>query len=212
MMGRSIITRVAFMKLQPAVVALALSLLASACSAPSPGVAPAAGPAADAAAVFVAALRPTQGNSAAGTVWLAQEGPQVVLRGRIGGLKADQQHGFHVHEFGDCSSADATSAGGHLNPGSKPHGPPDAAHHAGDLPALRADAAGNAEVRMKVEGTLLGSGAADIAGKALVVHAAPDDYTTQPTGNSGARIACGVISTRPGRDVEGKPITMPKDL
>jgi Cu-Zn family superoxide dismutase len=160
----------------------------------------------------VASLKPTRGNTAAGTVFFSQEGSDVVVRGRITGLRANQEHGFHVHEKGDCSSDDATSAGGHLNPGGKRHGPQSGEHHAGDLPSIQADANGVALVRARVAGTLLGAGAEDIAGKALVVHASPDDYTTQPTGNSGARIACGVIGIGSGRDASGNPVPIPKDL
>jgi Cu-Zn family superoxide dismutase len=160
----------------------------------------------------VATLQPTRGNTAAGTVFFSQQGGDVVLRGRITGLKPNQEHGFHVHEKGDCSSDDAMSAGGHLNPDGKRHGPPTGEHHAGDVPAIRADANGVATVNTRIAGTLLGSGAGDIAGKALVVHAMPDDYTTQPTGNSGARIACGVIGIASGRDAAGNAVPIPKDL
>jgi Cu-Zn family superoxide dismutase len=160
----------------------------------------------------VATLKPTRGNTAAGTVFFSQEGGDVVLRGRISGLRPNQVHGFHVHEKGDCSSDDAMSAGGHLNPDGKRHGPPNAEHHAGDIPSIKADDNGVATVRARVAGTLLGSGAADVAGKALVVHASPDDYTTQPTGNSGARIACGVIGIGSGRDASGSAVPIPKDL
>jgi Cu-Zn family superoxide dismutase len=191
------------MKLHPLVVPLFVASLAAACtSSPSSTTAPS----------FVAVLHPTRGNSTAGTVWLTQEGSEVLMRGRITGLVPGQEHGFHIHEKGDCSSGDGMSAGGHLNPSAQPHGPQQAAHHAGDLPALKADASGMAAVRMKVEGSVLGSGAGDLAGKALVVHASPDDYATQPTGNSGARIACGVVSGTAGVDAEGRSVPIPKDL
>ncbi len=192
--------------------ALAAAALAGCAGAPgssSPSSSPATPSSSD---YVVASLQPTRGNSAAGTVWLSQEGGDVLLRGRITGLKPNQEHGFHVHEKGDCSSDDAMSAGGHLNPGGKRHGPPSGEHHAGDLPAIKADANGVATVRVRVSGTLIGAGPEDIAGKALVVHAAPDDYTTQPTGNSGARIACGVIGVGVGRDAAGNPVPIPKDL
>jgi Cu-Zn family superoxide dismutase len=165
-----------------------------------------------AADYVIASLQPTRGNTAAGTVWFSQEGGDVVVRGRVTGLVPNQEHGFHVHEKGDCSSGDGMSAGGHLNPNGKRHGPPNAEHHAGDLPSIKADANGVATVRARVAGTLLGAGAEDIAGKALVVHASPDDYTTQPTGNSGARIACGVIGIASGRDAAGNAVPIPKDL
>jgi Cu-Zn family superoxide dismutase len=160
----------------------------------------------------VTTLQPTRGNSAAGTVWFIQDGSQVLVRGRISGLKPGQEHGFHIHEKGDCSSGDGMSTGGHLNPDAKPHGPQQGPHHAGDLPAVKADASGNADVRASVSGTVLGSGAGDFAGKGLIVHISPDDYVTQPTGNSGARIACGVIGTTPGQDSAGTAVPVPKDL
>jgi len=102
------------------------------------------------------------------------------------------------------------SAGGHLNPTGKPHGAPSGEHHAGDLPALRADAAGNATIDSRVRG--LAGGPTEFAGKALVVHLSPDDYATQPTGNSGARIACGVIAATPPRDAGGQVIPPPRDM
>jgi superoxide dismutase, Cu-Zn family len=141
----------------------------------------------------VATLEPTKGNTAAGTVTFEQHGDHVMVKARVSGLKPNQEHGFHAHEKGDCSSGDGMSTGGHFNPTGKPHGPQDADHHAGDLPGLKADANGKAEATFHLKGVTVGSGAADLVGKGLIVHAAPDDYKTQPTGNSGARIACGVI-------------------
>lgn len=142
-----------------------------------------------------AMLNPTRGETANGLVRMAQEGDRVVVRARVAGLVPNREHGFHVHEKGDCSAADASSAGEHFNPHAQPHGPQHAEHHAGDLPSLKADAAGVAATSFEVKGTLLGAGASDLIGKALVVHADPDDYTTQPSGNSGRRIACGVIAS-----------------
>ena len=187
-------------------------LAAALAAAAIAGCAGAPGSPAPTSEYVVAALKPTRGNTTAGNVFFAQEGGDVVLRGRITGLKPNQVHGFHVHEKGDCSSDDAMSAGGHLNPDGKRHGPPTDEHHAGDIPSIKADDNGVATVRARIAGTLLGSGAADVAGKALVVHASPDDYTTQPTGNSGARIACGVIGIGAGRDAAGNAVSIPKDL
>jgi len=114
---------------------------------------------------------------------------------RAEGLKPNQDHGFHIHDKGDCSSGDGVSAGGHFNPAGKPHGAHDSAErHAGDLPSLKADAAGRVDVKFELAGIAVGSGAADVVGRGLIVHAMPDDFKTQPTGNSGARIACGVIT------------------
>jgi superoxide dismutase, Cu-Zn family len=138
-------------------------------------------------------LAPTQGNTAAGTMTFESRGDELRVQVRVTGLKPNVEHGFHIHEKGDCSAPDATSAGGHFNPHGHPHGPQDAAHHAGDMPALKADANGVAEAKFTMKGVTIGSGAGDIVGKGVVVHAQPDDYKTQPTGNSGARIACGVV-------------------
>lgn len=139
-------------------------------------------------------LAPTQGNSASGTLSFEQHGSHVMVVAVVGGLKPGQQHGFHIHEKGDCSAPDGTSAGPHFNPTGKPHGQPGKGeHHAGDMPALQANAQGVAQLRFHLEGVTLAPGATSLIGRGVIVHAGPDDYSTQPTGNSGARIACGVI-------------------
>ncbi|HEY2336798.1 MAG TPA: superoxide dismutase family protein [Burkholderiales bacterium] len=141
-----------------------------------------------------AALQPTKGNKAAGEVTFEQVGNKVHISVLAQGLKPGQTHGFHIHEAGDCSSDDGMSAKGHFNPGAKPHGDPASAeHHAGDLPALQADKGGHAALEADLEGVSIAPGPASIVGRGLIIHADPDDYKTQPTGNSGARIACGVI-------------------
>jgi len=143
----------------------------------------------------VANLESTKGNSAKGTVTFTQVGDKVRVSAQLSGLKPDGEHGFHVHEKGDCSSGDGMSAGGHFNPATKPHGPMVAAdHHAGDMPNVKADSYGNANVTFEVPGLTIGSGAADIVGKGLIVHRDPDDYKSQPAGNAGPRIACAVIA------------------
>jgi superoxide dismutase, Cu-Zn family len=120
----------------------------------------------------------------------------VHLSGEIGGLGAGVTHAIHVHEKGDCSAVDASSAGGHFNPAGSAHGRAGTAtHHAGDMDNIVADSSGVAKIDIHLAGVTLGGGAAnDIAGKAVVVHAAPDDYASQPAGNAGARVACGVIT------------------
>ena len=90
--------------------------------------------------------------------------------------------------------AQERSAGGHFNPDGKPHGPQSAPHHAGDLPALKADGQGVADQKFVLTGLSIAEGVASVVGRAVIVHAQPDDYSTQPTGNSGGRIACGVIA------------------
>jgi Cu-Zn family superoxide dismutase len=119
----------------------------------------------------------------------------VRVTGQVEGLGAGATHGFHVHENGDCTAPDASSAGAHFNPGGHAHGGPDAPkRHLGDLPNLVADAQGVARVDATIDGARLGDGGKyDLQLRAVIVHAAADDYATQPTGNSGARIACGVI-------------------
>ena len=141
-----------------------------------------------------AVLSPTTGNTTAGTVSFVQSGDRVRISGEVRGLAPNAEHGFHVHEKGDCSSGDGMSAGGHFNPDGKPHGQHGTgAHHAGDLPSLRADASGTARFSFDSNTVRVGSGAADVVGKGLIVHRDPDDYRTQPTGNAGARLACAVI-------------------
>ena len=140
-----------------------------------------------------ATLQPTQGNNVKGTLTVIPMGSGAHFSGTISGLPAGK-HGFHIHEKGDCSAPDASSAGGHFNPDNKQHGDPGAAeHHAGDLGNIEADAGGNAAVDMHVNGLTLGSGPNSVIGKAVIVHAAADDLQTQPKGNAGARLACGVI-------------------
>lgn len=144
-----------------------------------------------------AKLEPTRGNTAAGTLTFVQWGEVVKVSGSISGLKPGAEHGFHVHEKGDCSSGDGLSAGGHFNPGGKPHGHHGMGeHHTGDLPSLKADASGVAAIHFESRTIRVGGSANDIVGKGLIVHRDPDDFKTQPTGNSGARMACGVIVKR----------------
>ena len=145
----------------------------------------------------IAHLAGASGSLVSGTLVLVQTRVGVRIQGDIGGLAPGSTHGFHVHETGDCSAADASSAGGHFNPGGSPHGKAGTAiHHAGDIDNIVVDASGVAHVDATVQGMVLGGGSsANILGRALVVHAAPDDYRTQPSGNSGARIACGVVRT-----------------
>ena len=142
-----------------------------------------------------AALQPTKGSKAFGEVTFEQEGDSKVrMLVNVQGLKPGQTHGFHIHEVGDCSSGDGMSTKGHFNPLGKPHGNPASAdHHAGDLPALHAEKSGRAKTQAVIEGVTLSPGPTSIMGRGLIIHADPDDYKTQPTGNSGARIACGVI-------------------
>ena len=144
----------------------------------------------------VAQMEPTQGNKTKGSVEFIQEGDRVRLVASFSGLTPGL-HGFHIHERGDCSAPDAGSAGGHFNPSDAQHGDPmQGKHHVGDLPQLTANAAGEARLEVALSSITLGKGKNNIVGRGLIVHADPDDYKTQPTGNSGARVACGVIKPK----------------
>jgi Cu-Zn family superoxide dismutase len=155
--------------------------------------------AASAAALFaapptraVAVLHPTGGNSVEGQVTFSKTDGGVKVSGHITGLTPGK-HGFHIHEFGDCTAPDGTSAGGHFNPAGAQHGAPtDAMRHEGDLGNVDANAQGVADIDY-VDTHASFEGEASILGRGVIVHAAPDDFKTQPTGNAGARVACGVI-------------------
>jgi Cu-Zn family superoxide dismutase len=140
-----------------------------------------------------AQLAPTKGNKTFGEATFEEAGDRVRVVIFVQGLKPGGEHGLHIHEGADCSG-DAMGAKGHFNPHGKPHGLPGGRDsHAGDLPALKANKAGRANVNVELDTISLKPGPANVIGRAVVVHADPDDYKTQPTGNSGARIACGVI-------------------
>ena len=142
-----------------------------------------------------ASLQPTKGNSTRGTVTFVQQGERVLVTTDISGLKPNAEHGFHVHEKGDCKSDDGMSAGGHFDPAGKEHGFYLATEkHAGDMPNLKADANGNAKGTFEATLITIGKGPADIVGKGLIVHRDRDDYNSQPAGNAGPRLACAVIA------------------
>jgi len=140
-----------------------------------------------------AGLEPTKGNKVVGEVNFEQAGGKVRVTAQLIRLAPNQEFGFHIHEVGDCSSGDGLSAKGHFNPYGKPHGPQGSEHHAGDMPNLKSDAKGKAKLSADLDIVTLTAGPANIVGRAVIVHADPDDYKTQPTGNAGARLACGVI-------------------
>ena len=141
----------------------------------------------------VAVLHPTTGNKVSGTVTLTEEADGVKIRAEITGLTPGN-HGFHVHEFGDCSAADASSAGAHFNPTHKPHAGPDAPErHVGDMGNVQADASGKATLEYVDHQISLTNDERSAIGRSVVVHAKPDDLKSQPAGDSGARVACGVI-------------------
>lgn len=138
-------------------------------------------------------LEARSGSGVTGNVRFMQHGDHVMVRVTASGLAPGQAHGFHIHDKGDCSAPDALSAGGHFNPTGKPHGAPDETRHGGDMPALKADANGQVSTSFHLTGVTVSDGPTSIMGRSVIIHKDPDDYKTQPTGNSGARIACGVI-------------------
>ena len=166
---------------------LAAAALLAACQSAST-------PKGDEAPRATAALQPTKGSKAFGEATFEQVGDKVRVIVFAQGLKPGAEHGFHIHEAGDCSSGDGMSAKGHFNPHGKPHGNPSSAErHAGDLPSLQAGKDGRGKIDATVDAISIGQGAGNIVGRGLIIHADPDDYKTQPTGNAGARLACGVI-------------------
>jgi superoxide dismutase, Cu-Zn family len=141
----------------------------------------------------VAVIYPTQGNNMCGIVHFKVEGSKIHVIGDVYGLAPSTEHGFHIHEFGDASALDATSAGGHFNPDKCEHaGPTASKHHAGDLGNLKAGADGRAHVDMMLDGVTL-CGEHGILGRGVIVHKDADDLKSQPTGKAGARIGVGVI-------------------
>ena len=164
--------------------ALALAALAGCASMGSPGA--------------VAELAPTAAispNPTIGKVTFTPLDHGVRVAGEVRGLAPNSEHGFHIHEKGDCGD-NGNASGGHFNPAGGIHGKFAApGSHAGELPSLMADASGVARFRVDDHSISLTDGAANnVLGRALVVHRDRDDYTTQPAGNSGPRIACAVIS------------------
>ena len=143
-----------------------------------------------------ATLLPVGESGVGGDLAFTIDNGAVRVTGQFTGLKPGATHAFHIHEFGNCTAADASSAGGHFNPAAAAHGnrEGDGEHHAGDIPNQVAGADGVAAVDQRLEGLQIGGGGElDIIGRGVIVHADADDYTTQPTGNAGGRIACGVI-------------------
>jgi Cu-Zn family superoxide dismutase len=139
-----------------------------------------------------AVIHPTKGNTASGVVKFSQEDDGLHITAVIKGLTPGE-HGFHVHQFGDCACDDAVCAGGHFNPTNQPHGGPDSSErHVGDFGNLVANEDGVATYeRVDTIATLNGSNS--IIGRAIIIHAGRDDLHSQPVGNAGARVGSGVV-------------------
>ena len=146
----------------------------------------------------VAFVRPTEGNKAQGTVqFLRNSNNSIHITAHVEGLTPNAKHAIHIHEFGDCSSGDGKSAGGHYNPeGVKHAGPHDEERHAGDLGNLTADENGIAHYELTVDNITLGGRRNPIIGHAVIIHAGEDDLKSQPTGDAGGRIGCGIIGVQ----------------
>jgi Cu-Zn family superoxide dismutase len=143
----------------------------------------------------VADLSPASNSNVKGTVTFVRQGSMTLVEATISGLTPGL-HGFHIHEKGDCSAADASSAGGHFNPSGMPHAGPDSHdRHVGDFGNIEADASGNARFS-RVFPNLQYEGTDSIVGRAVIVHAKADDLKTQPSGDAGGRVACGVITLK----------------
>lgn len=140
----------------------------------------------------IAVINPTEGNSVTGTVTFEETDEGVQVEGEFEGLSAGL-HGFHIHEYGDCSADDGTSAGGHYNPTDNDHGSPDAENrHVGDMGNLEADEEGNATINY-VDSMIELNGPNSIMGRGVVIHGGEDDFESQPSGDAGPRLGCGVI-------------------
>lgn len=140
----------------------------------------------------VCVLYPTKGNNVSGTVTFEKVDGGIKVTADVTGLTPGK-HGFHIHEYGDCSAADGKSAGGHFNPDNNKHGgPKDKDRHEGDMGNIDADNSGHAHLEY-VDPVLSFEGRHSIIGHGIIVHQGEDDLKSQPTGNAGARVACGVI-------------------
>jgi superoxide dismutase, Cu-Zn family len=140
----------------------------------------------------IAVLHPTKGSNVEGTVTFTRSGDEIKIVADVTGLTPGK-HGFHIHEFGDCSSPDGKAAGGHFNPSNNPHAGHDAAQrHEGDMGNLDADSSGKAHLEL-TDKMMMMSGEKSIIGRGVIVHEKADDLKSQPTGDAGGRLACGVI-------------------
>ena len=163
--------------------------------------APAPAPMADAKIVAVAVMRPSQAattqpsdNNVVGTVTFTQTNDGITFVADIDGFEPNTKHGFHIHNKGDLSAPNLSSAGGHYNPTGEAHGGPTSPHHhLGDLGNLEADANGHAHLEGQMKNVTLTGPINSILGKSVIIHAKEDDLHSQPSGESGARISGGII-------------------
>lgn len=143
-----------------------------------------------------ATTQPSMNNVTGMLTFTEVDGDKVLVIGEIKGLTPSTEHGFHIHEKSDLSTPDLSSAGPHFNPSAAKHGGPHSAQrHAGDFGNIKSNSSGVAKVDMTFDGVSL-EGANGIVGRSVIVHAKADDLATDPSGNSGARIAGGVIEMK----------------
>jgi superoxide dismutase, Cu-Zn family len=179
----------------PILVVVALAALAACSPAPESAPPPASTPAPPVASApqAHAALQAREGGSVEGAVTFREENGSVTIIAHLEGAPPGL-HGFHIHEVGDCSAADFTSAGGHFNPTGVEHGAPDAeVHHAGDLGNIEVGENGSAHFEATSTMLTVSDGPNSVVGRAVILHEGQDDLASQPTGAAGARLACGVI-------------------
>lgn len=142
----------------------------------------------------VAHIKPVQGQTVKGDVWFFQRGDSVKVVAELEGLPPNSTHGFHIHEKGDLSAPDLSSAGAHYNPDAKPHAGMDTEmRHAGDFGNVKSDASGRVHFEAEVTNISVNGKTNPVVGRSVIVHAKADDLKTQPSGDSGARIGGGVI-------------------
>jgi Cu-Zn family superoxide dismutase len=140
----------------------------------------------------IAVLQPTEGNDTSGTVTFTKVEDGILVKAEVRGLSPGK-HGFHVHQLGDLSAPDGTSAGGHFNPAGAPHAGPDAEHrHVGDLGNIEANEEGVARLGV-VDPRISFEGPNSILGRAVIIHGGADDLESQPSGDAGPRVAGGVV-------------------
>jgi Cu-Zn family superoxide dismutase len=143
-----------------------------------------------------ATLSPTSGSTASGVVHFTElKDGSVEVHATLTGVPPGV-HGFHVHDKGDCGD-NGNAAGGHFNPGATPHAAPDVdPHHAGDFGNVTADASGKVDTHFVTRSVTVSAGPNSAVGHAVILHGNPDDLTTQPSGNAGPRIACGIVQAQ----------------